>query len=265
MFVVVGSAVAVLVVIGVIVGIGLASHVKKASTTASDRTPVPAAALAAVTSVPASTLTAVGKGSVLALPQPINAAPVTVAGKPKVLYVGAEYCPYCAAERWAMVQALSRFGSFTGLSATRSSPRDVFPNTPTFSFHGATYTSDYLTFSGKEIQSNTIVGNSYAPLDTLTPDEQNLFATYSDNQAFPFVDLGGRYVVTGLQYDIKVLQGLTLAKISLALADPSSPVAKAIDGTANTLTAALCQLTEGKPGAVCVNPAVALLRGKLDG
>jgi hypothetical protein len=62
-----------------------------------------------------------------------------------------------------------------------------------------------------------------------------------------------------------VLQGLTLAKISLALADPASPVAKAIDGTANTLTAALCQLTEGKPGAVCVNPAVALLRGKLGG
>ena len=36
---------------------------------------------------------------------------LTSGGKPEILYVGAEYCPYCAAERWAMVVALSRFGT----------------------------------------------------------------------------------------------------------------------------------------------------------
>ena len=41
---------------------------------------------------------------------------LTADGKPLVLYVGAEYCPYCAAERCAMVQALSRFGTFSNLT-----------------------------------------------------------------------------------------------------------------------------------------------------
>src|SRR5438876_6623085 len=41
-------------------------------------------------------------------------------GKPVVLYVGAQYCPFCAAERWALVLALSRFGHWAGLRPMRS-------------------------------------------------------------------------------------------------------------------------------------------------
>ena len=52
-------------------------------------------------------------------------------GKPEVLFIGAEYCPFCAAQRWAMVNALSRFGTFTGLTTTHSSSTDTDPNTPT--------------------------------------------------------------------------------------------------------------------------------------
>ena len=36
---------------------------------------------------------------------------LTEAGLPEMLYMGAEYCPFCAAERWAMVMALSKFGT----------------------------------------------------------------------------------------------------------------------------------------------------------
>jgi hypothetical protein len=32
-----------------------------------------------------------------------------------MLYIGAEYCPYCAAERWPLVMALSKFGTFSNL------------------------------------------------------------------------------------------------------------------------------------------------------
>jgi hypothetical protein len=46
-------------------------------------------------------------------------------GKPEVLYIGAEYCPYCGTERWSMIVALSRFGTFRGLKEIRSSPTDV--------------------------------------------------------------------------------------------------------------------------------------------
>ncbi len=262
LLVIAGSAVAVLVVVAVIVVVGVTSHGKKAST---PTTAAPASVLSTVTSVPTGTLTAVGKGDVISAPQPVKAPPLSSAGKPSVLYVGAEYCPYCAAERWAMVQALSRFGTFHNLGATHSAARDVFPNTPTFSFHGASYTSDYLAFTGKEIQSNQIQGNGYAPLDKLTSSENAIFTKYSQNGGFPFVDLAGRYVVTGVQYDPKVLQGLSMTQIANALADPTSPVARAVDGTANTLTAALCNLTGGKPASTCGNPAVSGLRGQLGG
>ncbi len=198
-------------------------------------------------------------------PKPIKAAALSAGGKPSVLYVGAEYCPYCAAERWAMVQALSRFGTFHNLGATHSAARDVFPNTPTFSFHGASYTSDYLAFTGKEIESNQVQGSGYAPLDTLTSSENAVFTRYSQNGGFPFVYLAGRYVVNGVQYDPTVLQGMSMTQIADALRDPASPVAKAVDGTANALTAALCNLTGGRPGTVCGNPAVAALRSQLGG
>ena len=42
-----------------------------------------------------------------------------------------EYCPFCAAQRWAMVSALSRFGTFSGLKTIHSSSSDADPNTPT--------------------------------------------------------------------------------------------------------------------------------------
>ena len=50
------------------------------------------------------------------------------------------------AQRWAMVNALSRFGTFPGLSTVHSSSTDVYPNTPTWTFRNATYTSPYLVF-----------------------------------------------------------------------------------------------------------------------
>src|SRR5215471_17073708 len=42
---------------------------------------------------------------------PGSGAPLTSGGKPEMLYIGAEYCPYCAAMRWSMAVALSRFGT----------------------------------------------------------------------------------------------------------------------------------------------------------
>ena len=41
--------------------------------------------------------------------------------------MGAEYCPYCAAERWSMIVALGRFGTFSGLQTMRSSSTDSRP------------------------------------------------------------------------------------------------------------------------------------------
>jgi len=104
--------------------------------------------VAAVSSVPAGVLDQVAAGSGVTPPKRVNAPALTADGKPRVLYVGAEYCPYCAAERWAVVVAMARFGSSSGLGQTASAAQDVFPSTPTLSFHGSSYTSQTVAFTG---------------------------------------------------------------------------------------------------------------------
>ena len=84
--------------------------------------------VAAITSIPASELDAIGKGSANNVIKPVSGTPLTGPnGHPEVFYLGAEYCPYCAAERWPMIIALSRFGTFSGLKTTTSSSSDVYP------------------------------------------------------------------------------------------------------------------------------------------
>jgi hypothetical protein len=171
-----------------------------------------------------------------------------------VVYVGAEYCPYCAAERWAVVQALSRFGTFTDLGETRSSSTDVYPSTATLSFHGATYTSKYLSFSGYETETN-----KETPLDTPPSDVEQLVTTYdaapyvasSSAGAIPFVDLGGKALISGAAYDPGLLKGKDQSQVVAAIDDPSSSISKAVVGAANRITASLCSLTGEQPAAVC--------------
>jgi hypothetical protein len=223
-----------------------------------------AAVVSMVSSVPQSVLNTVGTGTVQTLPKAISGAPLTQGGKPGVLYVGAEYCPYCATERWAVAVALSRFGSFTNLGETASSPSDVYPNTATLTFHGATYTSQTLAFTGKETQSNQVVNGGYAPLDTLSAADQALVDKYDPSNGIPFIDIGGKYVISGASYDPAMLQGKTQAQIAAALSDPTSPIAKGVDGTANVITAAVCASTGGKPGNVCSASGVVQATARLN-
>ncbi|WP_375498382.1 DUF929 family protein [uncultured Jatrophihabitans sp.] len=248
--------VAVLVVVKVATGAGDPKSGKKATTATST-------VITAVTSVPASALNTVGAGSVVTQPKAISGAALSANGLPQVLYIGAEYCPYCAAERWAVAVALSRFGTFTGLGQTASSPSDVYPSTATLTFHGASYTSKYLSFTGKEIQSNQVVNGTYATLDTLTADEKALLTKYDSGGGIPFIDIGGNYMISGASYNPQVLQGNTHAEIAAALSDPSSPIAKGVDGTANAVTAAVCASTGNTPASVCTASGVVAAAKKL--
>ncbi len=219
--------------------------------------------VSALQSVPTSTLDKIGTGTAKAGPKKIDAPALTQGGKPRVLYVGAEYCPYCAAERWPMAVALARFGSFTGLGSTTSAADDVYANTPTLSFHGATYTSPYIAFTGVETTTNKKVGNSYVPLDTLSATDQKVFDTYNkppyvsgQGGAIPFVDIGGTYVSAGATYGPDLLAGKTHEQVAAALKAPSSDIAQAVDGSANLFTAAICQTTNNKPAKVCTSSGV---------
>lgn len=229
--------------------------------------PVPAAAavVRAVTGVPAAVLDRVGKGQTSAAPVPVSGIPALVdGGKPVVLYVGAEYCPFCASQRWAVVVALSRFGTFSNLGATHSASDDAYPDTQTLTFHGAGYTSPYLVFQGVETATNVRQGNGYGPLQELTPEQMQIMGTLDappyvpENSAgaIPFMDFGNRYLLVGGTYDVELLQGKSAEQIADALDDPNDPIARGVDGTANMMTAVICRLTGGKPGKVCGSAAV---------
>jgi hypothetical protein len=188
---------------------------------------------------------------------------LTSGGLPRVLYVGAEYCPYCAAERWSVAVALSRFGTLNNVGTTASSPSDVYPNTATLSFHRTTYSSKVVAFNGYELFSNQAQGSGYAPLDTLSSADNALFQ--SAGGSFPFVDIGGRYIISGASFSPQLLAGMSANQIAAALSDPNSTVAKAIDGTANVITAAICATTGQQPTAVCTSPGVVAGQAKLGG
>ncbi len=222
------------------------------------------AIVTALSTVPVATFNSVGAGTVLTRPVAITASPLTANGKPRILYDGAEYCPYCAGERWAMAVALARFGTWSNLGVTASSATDIFPNTATLAFHGATYTSTYLSFTGYEETTNQPQGSSYVPLDTLPAADQAIVSKYdaapyvsaSSAGTIPFVDIGGKFVISGASYDVSILQGKTHEQIAAALKDPTSAISKAIIGTANVITADICALTGNVPASVCTSAGV---------
>ena len=208
--------------------------------------------LSSIAGLPQSELDAVGAGSANNLIKPVSGTPLTGPnGHPEVFYLGAEYCPYCAAERWPMIIALSRFGAFSGLKTTSSSSSDVYPNTPTFTFHGATYTSQYVDFAAVETTDR-----DRNPLESPTSAQQALANQYDTSGSIPFVDFGNRYALSGAMYLPDVLSGMTWTAVADALAQASSPQAKAILGSANLITAAVCKLTADQPASVCSSSTI---------
>jgi Domain of unknown function (DUF929) len=241
--------------------------------------PVTPAALGVVhevTSLPASVFDAAGA------PDSQDPAPIvlsgqpslTVDGRPDVVFVGGEFCPYCAAERWPLVVALGRFGTFSGLGATSSSSYEAFSGTATFSFDGATYSSRYLTFSATEEygqQPSTHSPAGFHVLDKLPSFEQGLLKRYdsspfsSETGVLPFVDVANRLLVEGaaVGFTPGLLQGSSSAKIASDLSEPSSPVGQAVLGAANELSAAICSATGQRPRNVCASVGVRAAAARL--
>jgi hypothetical protein len=261
-------------VIAVVVAFVLASSTggSSGSTSGSTAAPPTGSALTSVvgqlTSVPAGTLDQVGAGQTQANPTSITGTALTSGGKPEVLYIGAEYCPYCAAERWAVIVALSRFGTFSGLAPIRSAAKDgggnaePFPLTPTWTFAKSSYTSSYLTFTPVEGYTNIPdkATGFYTVLQPPTAAQQALLDKYdaANQGAIPFIDYGNKFLSVGASYNPAILSSLTWAEIAADLHDPSSSVAKSVLGTANFATAAICSLTNDQPASACTSTVRAL-------
>ncbi len=198
-----GSIIGVIAIVVVLLVIkGLGKPAKAAADAATSQNPVSKQ----VATIPATTFDSVGKGAATPLVVTKGTNPVlTSGGKPEIVYVGAEYCPYCAAERWALTAALSRFGTFSNLHYIHSSSTDVYPSTPTLTFYKSTYTSKYVDFEPVEIQGTT----QGKALQTPTATQSGLFAKWdappyvpaNEKGSFPFVDFGNQYLVLGAQYN----------------------------------------------------------------
>src|SRR5690242_477202 len=263
-----GSTLAVLVIvlafILVKVSQGSPSSSGNSSTTG---TLLPASVASQVTGVPAATLDKIGKGAVPTFTQgkppftPGSGAPLTSGGKPEMLYIGAEYCPYCAAMRWSMAVALSRFGTLTPLHGIHSSSTDVNPNTATLTFYKTGYHSKYLSFTPVEVQTV-----SRAPLQNPTQAQNAVWAKYepdANTRGYPFIAFSNKQVMKGPIYDAAVLQGKSWSQIAAALQNPTSPVAQSVNGAANYITGAICQMTNNQPANVCNSAAVTAVKSGL--
>ena len=258
-----------------VVGVLIVMKIVSGSSSQSDTswTAADPAVVADLTSIPQSVFDTVGVNSPVIevtkpqvhLGEPQLMFPAADGTKlPGVLYYGAEYCPFCAAQRWPTIIALSRFGTWSNLGNSSSSAQDYFPNTPTFTFYKATYTSSYIAVQTVEEAKNTLnlAGTSYEPLQKPTK-EQTAIVTKYDTAAYfpqmtaaqagsiPFLTIGNRIMWAGSSVSPSVFKDQQRADIAAALSNPNNPLTQAIITSANYITAAICAQTAQAPAAVC--------------
>jgi hypothetical protein len=224
-------------------------------------TPAPSSLVTAITHVPASITSAVGVTSPDSPTTPPTAtgnpslwqSTVNGGARPVVFFYGAEFAPYAAAERWPVIVALSRFGTFGSLGLMQSSSSVAFSDTASFTFWHARYSSVWVDLQTDERYSSLDpTGARYMSLQTPTPRQAASVAVYDKSTStFPLLDIANHYVLVGSSFTPSVLAGLTQSQIATDLTIPAGPVAQAILSAANEITAAICTVTGQRPTAVC--------------
>jgi hypothetical protein len=217
----------------------------------------------AVTSVPRSAMAAAATNAIgskqigLAGPDILsNQPPLTLNGKPELLYIGSEACPFCGVQRWGLIVALSRFGKFSNLHLMQSLTTER-PEVRTFTFYGSQYRSPYVSFVGVEATSNIPTSNGFAQLQPISAAQSQLFNTYDLEATFPFVDVANVYTSWYSTVAPQRLAGMTWTQIVRSLKRPNSAAAQAVAGEAEVVTAELCSVTNGRPQSACAPALVA--------
>ncbi len=231
--------------------------------------PAPSSLLATLTSVPDSVYDAVGVSSPsnpVQAPQPAGngTAPMWRASagggapEPVVFFYGAEFAPYAAVQRWPLILALSRFGTFNELGLMQSSGTTAFADLSTFTFWKVSYTSKYLILESVERYSSlNPTGGRYLGLQRPNAREAAAIANYgAGTNMFALTDVANRYVLNGASFAPGVLAGLTQSQIAGNLDTPASPLTQAVVSAANEITASICAVDGDEPDAVCEHKGV---------
>lgn len=217
----------------------------------------------AATSIPATDLAAGAENALgsskigLSGPHtPHGLAPLSKDGKPELLFIGAEGCPFCGIERWGMIAALSQFGSFSNLHLMQSFTLER-PAVTGFTFAGSKYTSPYISFVPVEALSNVRQGRGFAHLQPLSHPQTALLKRFDQQFETPFIDVANRFITVQSTVQPPLLGGLYWTQVAASVTQPESIPAQAVAGEAEVMTAELCEATNGKPAGVCSSPVVA--------
>lgn len=229
------AALLVLVIIGV----------TSSSSGGQARRPASASAVSKLKNISVSTLTAavakVGSNN-LSPAIPAKGGAVTMAVKPDLLFIGAEYCPYCAVERWAIVIALSKFGTFTNLQQTHSGVSDG--NIGTWSFYGSTYTSPYFTFTPVEMYTNQRSGSFYKTLETPDKAQKQLWLANTGQGSYPFIDFNGRAVITTAQANYLAFEQKSFSDILRSVGSNDNTIGAETNAASAVFMKHLCDMID---------------------
>jgi uncharacterized protein DUF929 len=176
-------------------------------------------------------------------------------GHPLTIFLGGQFCPFCATMRWPFVKALSRFGTFSGLGQiTSQQGTDGFNSIGSYDMTKAAFRSDYVTLRMVEVAD--VNGN---PLQHPDAETAALVNQFDPQGSIPFVFVGGSYVAQ-LPYSPALLQGKTFQQI-LDEVNSSNPgeVGRAIDAEADGITAIICKTDGAQPTQVCEQPSIRAL------
>jgi hypothetical protein len=264
----------VIVLVAVLVVIKLTSSGGPTASSHQAVRPASPALVHELSTVPASVFDKVGVG----IPSQFSGgAPIVLHGQPaltlngrtpSMMYFGAEYCPFCAAERWGIAVALARFGTWSGLDTTASGLLDG--DFSTLSFRDAKLTSRYINFVPIETCTNVVDRHAtgcsgYTPLQSPSKSEQDVLNKYAgpafipgntQGISFPYVDVDNKVLYSGSTYEPTVLTGLSQAQIAAGLTDPTNIVTRSIIGTSNYMAASICAGTKDAPADVCESSGV---------
>ena len=179
--------------------------------------------------------------------------------KHTLLFIGAGFCPYCAAMRWPVALTLLRFGQLDLLTLTRSSAHDVDPNTPTFGFRQARFTAsrNSLNFHSLELM------NRQRQIDQVpTPAERALMQRLDRPpytrfaNGIPMIVVGDRMVLLGAPVSPALFKGMDWRQVITVLSSGHGPLWKSVMAETTALTKAVCTITGEQPSRFCKSPAV---------
>lgn len=162
--------------------------------------------------------------------------------KSLVFFLGAGFCPYCATQRWAIVEALKNFGQWNNLVEERSaSVEEKFVNVPTFSFAKATFESELIEFIGRETADR-----NFDPLQELNIDDQNILDVYNPDNMIPFLLIDGQYMRFGSGIKPELLQNIDHDTVRNEISLENSEIGKMIREETKNITTLICKCVSDK-------------------